>query len=196
MSKKSYLLYKKESTTNLDDRQFYNNLLSICDITYENFSLFNISKSRCIALVNPFFKLYNMENKKPDIWPAIIQNKHLFEVPSRSSIKKDKTYSISYKVKKLNEKEGIYINYLILSQTPYLIGFNELSKVSSSIFFSHYFICNLLANEHVGISHNVVQEKFKQYFKNYPTKKLMDLCLSQNIFKTIDCDKLMKEFLD
>lgn len=196
LSKKSYLLYKKESATNLDDRQFYNILLSICDITYENFSLFNISKSRSIVLVNPFFKLYNMENKKPDIWPAIIQNKHLFEAPLRSNIKKDKTHTISYKVKKINEEEGIYINYLILSQSPYLIGFNDLSKVALSIYFSHYFISNLLSHEKIGIPYNVVQEKFNQYFKNYPTKKLVDLCVSQNITKTIDCDKLMKKFLD
>lgn len=150
LSKTSYLLYHL-----LHDKEngpSYIKPLQACSMMYENYDLFNISSSRCIVAINPFFRLFDSKTRQleiengiikkehtvpvPDIWPGVIQNKMLFETPFTDYIRKG-NYLFSdifiYKPKVLNTKEMIYINSLLIGQSKAVIGFNVPQKVFSSL---------------------------------------------------------------
>ena len=61
----------------------YGMLLSNQIFFHENFMLFSISKTRTIALVNPFFRLYfeydGLEVEKPNINLTMIKDINIFE---------------------------------------------------------------------------------------------------------------------
>lgn len=149
ISKTSYLLYQMKK--NKGNSSPYVRPLQTCSMMYENYDLFNISSKRCIVAINPFFRLYDDKSKSgyfekdgsfvegkfehPDIWPAIIQNKSLFETPLTKYLipgfyLPDDLFV--YKPKKLNEKEMIYVNSLLINESKYWIGFNEPNKVYPS----------------------------------------------------------------
>lgn len=149
ISKTSYLLYQMENDKK--NGSAYIRSLQTCSVMYENYDLFNISSNRCIVAINPFFRLYDSKSrnghfekdgsfvestlKQPEIWPAIIQNKNLFETPLTKYIVPGfylPDDMFVYKPKKLNTKEMIYVNSLLINESKYWIGFNEPCKVFSS----------------------------------------------------------------
>lgn len=149
-SKTSYLLYQMRSDKELGP--LYIKTLQTCSIMYENYDLFNISSKRCIVAINPFFKLYDPKTTTvtkdkegnivkeykfpvPDIWPAVIQNKKLFETPDTRYIHRGINSPediFVYEPKTLNNKEMIYINSLLINESREWIGFNNPHKVYTS----------------------------------------------------------------
>ena len=149
VSKTSYLLYQMKNDKKNGD--LYVRTLQTCSMMYENYDLFNISSTRCIVAINPFFRLYDSKTKnvyiekdgtltegalkQPDIWPAVIQNKSLFEAPATKYMIPGLYLpmdSFVYQPKKLNTKEMIYINSLLINESKNWIGFNDANKVFAS----------------------------------------------------------------
>ena len=92
ISKTSYLLNK------IKDEPGYTGILASQFVMYENYNIFVLSSTRSMVMINPFFRLYHgqgvtyLSNNNPtseittlecpDIWPAGIQNRCLFGIPS------------------------------------------------------------------------------------------------------------------
>lgn len=147
LSKFSYLLEQmRKSGSNQNLLLFYAYCLAFNNLMYENFNIFNLSSTRCMVLVHPFFNLYNNEigvvngenvvAPKPDIWPSWIESRDVSQRPivkykTPGILEKDDEFE--YSTVKLTEWDTIYVNQLILSQTHRLMGFNHIEKIIDSI---------------------------------------------------------------
>ena len=144
-SKISYMLDKVQKSTK-EETLLYADLLSKSTILYENFNIFNITSSRSVVLINPFFRLYSTEGqmindvlcnpKIPDIWPSFMGTttafntpKNEYKIPGHHTMKD----IFIYKPITLSLNDTIYINTLLLSQTNNLIGFVSFDKIADSL---------------------------------------------------------------
>lgn len=147
-SKLAYLLHMLKMKAEKEETIVYSTLLDRITIMYENFSIFNLTSSRSIVIVNPFFKLFSKQgfifnnNPKinppiPDIWPSFIKNKLAFDVPM-TQYKIKGTHSMEdefiYNPHKLTLEDTIYVNHLFLSQTSNLLGFRSFEKIKDSLY--------------------------------------------------------------
>lgn len=183
----------------------YAHLLSFNQIMYENFNIFNLSSTRCMVLVHPFFRLYNdfqgvvngekLNIEKPDIWPSCFENRDVCLPPEND-------YKISclafspydeyiYTPKKLTVWDTIYLNSIILSQTYEILGFGDITKVIDSIAFAN--LLNSVSDDELfelrGIDalnrwvNNMLKDKYYYIFTYY--KKLKLKCRIE-IFEYLD----------
>lgn len=151
VSKTSYLIYQMNHAKK-EIRSAYIKPLQTCSMMYENYDLFNISSNRCIVAINPFFRLYDSKIRHilvdkqggmeeyllpiPDVWPGVIQNREIFEMPVTNYTIKGfylASDTFVYKPKVLDTKEMIYINSLLINQSKTWIGFNNPHKVFASL---------------------------------------------------------------
>ena len=153
LSKFSYLLDMiRNKSIDETEMMFYAKCLSFNTIMYENFNIFNLSATRCMVLVHPFFRLYNdiqaaingkfLSAPKPDIWPTCFETKEITTSPQNR-------YMIPgfylpgdlfcYKPIKLSEYDTIYLNQLILRQNNSVIGFRDIQKVIDSFCCMNFF---------------------------------------------------------
>ena len=194
LSKFSYLFDQvKKSNSNQNMLSFYAYCLAFNNLMYENFNIFNLSSTRCMVLVHPFFKLYNDEigvingekviASKPDIWPSWIESRDI----SKQPIVKYKIPGIwgmddefEYTTVKLTEWDTIYINQLILSQTHRLMGFNHIEKIIDSLCYVNLLnsFCDAeLLNKLQGLDalerwiDNMLKDKYFYIFKHYKDRK-------------------------
>lgn len=143
ISKSSYLLSEGKKHPGLLG------MLASNSVMYENYNFFVLNSKRIMVMINPFFKLYYGQKvlfdgkcellPKPDIWPAVIQDKRLFE-PSKnkyviSETVLDKEDEYIYTPKKLNHEDYIYINDLNLSYAKDIVGFNDPMKIIDTIYY-------------------------------------------------------------
>lgn len=195
LSKFSYLLEQFEKTEiPKSTRAFYSHCLSFKNLMYENFNIFNLSSTRCMVLVHPFFKLYNDEPgaingekviaPKPDIWPSWIESKDISCQPV-VKYKKLGTWKpddeFEYSTVKLTEWDTIYVNQLILDQTYLLIGFNHIEKIIDSlccINLRNSFCDAELLKKLRGLDaldkwvNNMLKDKYYCIFKHYKDRQL------------------------
>ena len=182
---------------------------------YENYDIFNISSKRCIVAINPFFKLYDSKTetmikdkngkidsiyqvKVPDIWPAVIQNRTLFEAPKTNYLFKglylpDDTFE--YKSKKLDKKEMIYINSLLINESKNWIGFNDPNKVFSAFEYSLEYESQYKS---VTKSGEKIESIIVNYANNLMTSKFNDVikwCVDQGCKSSDDIVSLFEELL-
>ena len=151
-SKSAYLL--AQHTKYADDpwkRRYYADLFLKNQTMYENFNTFNLTANRCVAVVNPFFRLYSnksialfgldgdmeIDTDMPDVWPTFIQ-KDAFKVPDNKRIlghieALDRDEYI-YTPFRLSFIETVYINTLALIVNPHMIGFKDVNGVIDSIY--------------------------------------------------------------
>ena len=194
LSKFSYLLDKVRGAKE-ENFLNYARLLSFNQIMYENFNIFNLSSTRCMVLIHPFFRLYNdfqgwmngveIKVEKPDVWPTCFENVKLVYPPQNKY--KNPILGLSledvfeYCPQRLTEWETIYLNSLILSQTYEVIGFNDITKVVDSLsFFNLLNSLNdrELLNELRGIEaferwiYNMTNDKYYYIFEHYKDLKL------------------------
>lgn len=206
LSKFSYLLeHLKKSGNNQSTSCFYAHCLALNNLMYENFNIFNLSSTRCMVLVHPFFKLYNDDigvingekvvAPKPDIWPSWIESRDI----SKQPIVKYKTPGswgmddeFEYTTVKLTEWDTIYVNQLILSQTHRLIGFNHIEKIIDSLGCVNLLnsLCDAeLLDELQGLDalerwvDNMLKDEYYCIFKHYKDRKFK---CSVNPFEYID----------
>lgn len=148
LSKFSYLLEKLDKDNNEIHKSHYAQFLAFNRVMYENFNIFNLSATRCMVLVHPFFRLYSnfqgvlngeeITVEKPDIWPTCFETKEIclppdvhylfppFRLPGDE---------FQYTPKKLSAWDTIYLNALILHQTHEVLGFHDVTKIIDSLAF-------------------------------------------------------------
>lgn len=204
LSKFSYLLSKVK---NAKEQNFLNyaRLLSINQIMYENFNIFNLSATRCMVLIHPFFRLYNTSQcfmngkeinaEKPDVWPTCFENREIVLPPNNRYqhplLGFSENDEFDYTPKKLTIWDTIYLNSVILSQTHEIIGFNDITKIVDSLCFVNLlnsFEDKQLLCELKGIEalerwvDNMINDKYYYIFKHYKDLKLE--CKENIIFLT------------
>ena len=193
ISKSAYLLH------HINKKEYqYCGLLASNIPMYENYDIYNLSSTRSMVMINPFFKLYNnaqvmlMDSnggnefftlEKPDIWPAIIQNRELFGVPENRYSHNSEPFSMYsqddlfiYTPKTLKEEDLVYINTLMLSQTKDIIGFNDASKIIDSIYYYVWYEGNFNSVKHEGESEIEICNNLVDNVVNSPFRDLCDYC--------------------
>lgn len=147
LSKFSYLLHMLKKS-NKKEKLIYYTLLDRIKIMYENFSIFNVSSSRSIVIINPFFKLYSNKGfsfnfnspirvEKPDIWPSYMIDNQVFKIPETRYKIKGKYLDedeFIYIPQKLSLNDNIYVNFLFLSQSNNFLGFRRFTKIKDSLY--------------------------------------------------------------
>lgn len=134
------------------EASLYSNLIKTTSVMYENYNIFNLSNTRCIVCINPFFKLYsdrilehfnpNYKMPKPDIWPGVtIHHLSAYEIPKNE-------YEINfmchtpndifyYKPYKLTFDETLALNMQFLNESKQFIGFVNKDKVRSTFEYAN-----------------------------------------------------------
>lgn len=148
ISKFSYLHSKLNDAKDEKQKYFYSDLLIKNQIMFENFDIFNLSATRSLVLINPFFKLYDNNSftingnepiyfDKPDIWPTFIETKSIIKTP----IVKYRIQGLflmddifSYTPIKLSKADTVHINSLFLQQTQRFIGYDKIEKIIDSLY--------------------------------------------------------------
>lgn len=182
ISKVSFLLHKI-----IKEKKYeYGGLLASNFLMYENYSIFNLSSTRSMVMINPFFRLYHNAQvfmgkthtlEEPDIWPAIIQNKSLFDVPINKYkigiwfFTQDDLFIYTPKI--LTNEDLIYINSLMLSQTKEIIGFNDAKRIIDSIYYFVWYKANF---ESVKYSKQPDDEVVNNLIENIAKSPFRDLC--------------------
>ena len=158
VSKQSYLLHHLLNTHDNKQQYHYGDLISSTVVMYENFNIFNLSSTRCMVLVHPFFRIYNgfmnmkcedviygkverVEFPVPDMWPTSFETKEIISQPVKHSYNENYLSfqdRFIYKPSKLSVMDTIYLNYISLSQTHNLMGYNDINKVVDSIFAANF----------------------------------------------------------
>ncbi len=151
-SKFSYLLshMQRENCSKIE-RAWCCQQIAFRALMYENFNIFNLSATRCIVLVHPFFKLYNdtvakingeiIKGPNPDIWPSWFETKAISKIPN--VIYKTPPYEqlddvFSYSPAKLSLFDTILVNYLILSGSRKMVGISNVEKNFDSMLCTAY----------------------------------------------------------
>lgn len=188
ISKISYLLNQIDN-----EKIQYSTLLASNIIMYENYNIFNLSSKRCMIAINPFFKLYNNHKlivkseddvmasmEKPDIWPAIIQNKELFNIPETHyshSLEPFSPYAqddeFVYAPKVLTNEDLVYINNLMLTQSNEIIGFNNPQNIIDSIYYHIWHDSNFKS---VKRGNQSIQEIINSLVENVVNSPFHQLC--------------------
>ena len=196
ISKMSYILSKIKS-----GKYQYGGLMASCSVMFENYSIYNLSSTRCMVAINPFFRLYHNaqvafldENNQgerftlevPDIWPAIIQNKDLFGVPENRyshSMEPLSPYApddeFIHKPKVLTDEDLVYINTLMLFQTKDIIGFNDATKIIDSIYYFVWYSANFNSVKYSRQPLNEVMNNLVDNVVNSPFRDLCNYCDSK-----------------
>lgn len=143
ISKVAYLLAKSNTHPG------HIGILVSNSVMYENYNFFVLNSKRIMVMINPFFRLYYGQRvlvddecvllPKPDIWPAVIQDKRLFEPPKNNYVISKKEFTTKdeyiYTPKRLTQDDYIYINELNLSFAKDVIGFNDPMKIIDAIYY-------------------------------------------------------------
>ena len=114
----------------------------------ENMYLFTISKNRMIAFINPFFRLYDIDDWNdydspiiPDIWTTMIQDKSLFQKNKNLYIDPEKSKmgihsnddKFIYRIHSMKVDDVIYVNCLVLDRIETYLGFSETKGILKSL---------------------------------------------------------------
>ena len=165
-------------------------ILGTQSVMYENYDFFNLSSTRTMVLINPFFRLYHnhiikIENeifipKKPDIWPAIIQDRNLFDVPKNEYKLKgfyhpDDLFIYSPKV--LNNEDYIYINNLMLMYSKEVIGFNNPHEIIDTIYYHIWAESQYGSIQKENNDFLTVLQRISDSLLNSPYNILIDYCM-------------------
>lgn len=132
-------------------------ILKTLNVMYENYNIFNISNTRCIVCINPFFKLYfdgsfgkNIQTIKPNIWPGTtIHHLDAYQVPKNTYVNPTKkvldtdviVFSdddiFKYKPYKLTQEETLAMNMQFLNQCRQFLGFVNKDKVINTFGYAN-----------------------------------------------------------
>lgn len=112
---------------------YYDELCEQIDFFHENFMLFPISNNLILTLVCPYFKHYFQSEYLQKI------DNHLTSISSITDINifQPSPDGINYFVKKLNRKDSLYCNRLLLDRISENVGFNSLTSIATSVLKYH-----------------------------------------------------------
>lgn len=203
ISKASYLISQIENK-----KYEYGGLLASNAVMYENYSIYNLSSNRSMVMINPFFKLYNniqvnigndlkiLDN--PSIWPAIIQNRKLFETPKNKYVLPGYLTPedlFIYEPKTLTKEDLIYINSLILSQTKEIIGFKNAENITDSIYYYLWYNANFNSIKHKDQPINEILDSLANNVVNSTYKNLCNYCESKGGINKTNFIQLFEKLL-
>ncbi len=193
LSKFSYCYYKLLDEKDDLTKMFYADLLAKCQMMYENYNVFNLSSTRSLVLINPFFRMYFKQETmfvdegkkqsldKPDIWPSILQNKDLFDVPKNEyksfipgMFLMDDLFF--YEVKTLTPDELVYINSMIIRMTHNIFGFNDVNAIKDSVDFAVWEQASLINGDFITLENKEDTIKFVEDMFNPNLMKLSRFC--------------------
>lgn len=190
LSKMSYCQYHLKHTNNiLEGLMHYRSIFEL-NIMYENYNVFNLSSTRCLVAINPFFGQYHGLKQlspdgdafvatPPDIWPAIVQDKRLFKTPvTEHKMKRMFTMEdlFFYEPKIMKPEDLVYINSLILSMSREIIGFNDFASISDSIDFFLWSQTSIKNNEFLLLKTKEEVLAFMNDLMTNPMMKLSEIC--------------------
>lgn len=200
ISKISYILKQIH-----DGKYQYSELMANNSIMFENYNIYNLSSTRCMVAINPFFKLYHHNQAdmvEPDIWPAIIQNRELFGVPENKYSHSSEPFSpyapddeFIYKPKVLTDDDLVYINTLMLSQTKKIIGFNDVTKIIDSIYYFVWHSANFNSVKYNRQPLNEVMNNLVDNILKSPFRHLCNYCDSKGGVNKIEFIFLFEKLL-
>jgi hypothetical protein len=195
-SKFSYLFYKMQEASDDVQTTQYAMFLAKHALMYENFSVFSLSSTRSIVMINPFFKLYDgrvmpilnskkmLQLEKPDIWPTCMETKEAFKIPeTQYKLDNNAGYSSDdifiYTPSKLSTFDTVRINTLALQQKHNCFGFNDIDKVVDSLCVAN--MQNVVEKEDIYGNHwlknlenfveHLLGDEYNYIFKQYKDKK-------------------------
>lgn len=148
ISKFSYLHSKLIDAKDENYKYLYSDLLFKNQIMFENFDIFNLSATRSLVLINPFFRLYDKNSiaingnepiffDKPDIWPTFLETINIVKTPIlkysvQGVYSKDDLFA--YTPIKLSKADTVYINNLLLQQKQRFIGYDKIEYIIDSLY--------------------------------------------------------------
>jgi hypothetical protein len=141
--KKGYLIRKINDNVNIE---MYLPILLSQDFMHENFYLFSVSATRMLALINPFYRLYDKNSgeisnalEKPDIWPTKISDTKMFKKnrvkyeTGENPINHKENDEFIYEIINIDLQNTIYINCLMMDRISEIVGFSNIQDIIRSI---------------------------------------------------------------
>lgn len=141
MIKNGYVFKKSLDFSDNDKATLYFNLMMNMTYVHANYYLFAVSNDRTIALINPFYRLYNDERmlevtrEEPDVWPTLL-SKEAMSCNTQTYIELGKNNDADlfhYKVKDLSLEEVIIVNNMMLDRVYKWMGFDSSAKIVRSL---------------------------------------------------------------
>ena len=129
--------YKADSIKSLGYAEIFARMSRV----HANYYLFAVSSTRTIALINPFYRMYDdptfLERIKevPDVWPTLL-SKEAMSSNSYNYVKvgeKSDNDQFSYRIKSLSLEEVIIINCMMLDRVYYWVGFDDSARIAKSL---------------------------------------------------------------
>ncbi len=139
MIKRGYVYNQLREAETKEKENIYQNLINEMLFVHANCYLFAVSGKRTIALINPFFRLYDpvLIKKlecKPNVWPTFLSKEAMATSYLTSQvIHSNKNIPLRYKIKSLTLSDVIIINCNMLDRVYQWIGFPEMKRVQRSL---------------------------------------------------------------
>lgn len=142
MLKRGYVM-KKFLDNNGDKTKalFYATMVQKMEYVHANYYLFAVSNTRTIALINPFYRLYDdptclaITKEVPNVWPTLLSREAM--ECNTQTYQKIGEYNDSdlfhYKVKDLSLDDVIIVNNMMLDRVYCWMGFDDSSKIIRSL---------------------------------------------------------------
>lgn len=180
MIKNGYVFKKSLDFSNKEKAMIYFSLMMNMQYVHANYYLFAVSNDRTIALINPFFRLYNDETylnitkDEPDVWPTLL-SKEALSCNTQTYIelgKKNNNDLFHYKVKNLSLDEVIIVNCMMLDRVYKWFGFDSSSRISRSLN-----VYSLIPSQFQRNHYDKLIEYLYSLGCDFPRKqKYMDIC--------------------
>lgn len=164
-SKRAYMEARiNDAAASDEEKCFLFEQMAFSTVTYENLNMFNLSATRSILLVSPFFKLYNgyldfddgkrKEIKIPDIWPSFLETREICRAPRVEYIIEGEAScddAFIYSPIRLSPFDTVYFNWNIL-HTGMPFAISDGKKILSSLMTEMLYESTLLARRIGGIN--------------------------------------------
>lgn len=142
MLKRGYVMKKLiENKDNPQKAFLYSNLMMNMEYVHANYYLFAVSSTRTIALINPFYRLYDdpsylkITKESPNVWPTLLSHEAM-KCNTQTYKKfgeKNNSDLFHYDVKDLSLEEVIIVNNMMLDRVYVWMGFDNSSKIVRSL---------------------------------------------------------------
>lgn len=142
MLKRGYVMKKLLDCKDNPEKGFvYAELSQRMEYVHANYYLFAVSGTRTIALINPFFRLYDdptflkITKEVPNVWPTLL-SKEAMKCNSQTYQEVGKINNCDlfhYQVKDLSLEEVVIVNNMMLDRVYYWMGYDNSSKIVKSL---------------------------------------------------------------
>lgn len=142
MLKRGYVMSKFLENKNDSVKAYvYGNMVHKMEYVHANYYLFAVSNTRTIALINPFYRLYDdptylaATNEVPNVWPTLL-SREAMKCNTQSYQKNGECNDkdlFHYDIKDLSLDDVVIINNMMLDRVYCWMGFDDSSKIIRSL---------------------------------------------------------------